>query len=256
MRAGIRLEQKVEIGIAEPPPSDLGPLILSYLPLVRSVARRIHGSLPPHSGVELNDLIQAGHVGLVDAGRSYRRDSKVPFPAFARYRIRGEILDSLRKLDGASRGLRKWQKKVDARASALLASLQRPPTDEELSESLGVELSQLRSRRQELHWVSGSSAPTERVVAEWQFRSCPEGMPDAIRARQERRQFLQSAVGSLQSRAREVILLYYNGEMTMKQIGAVLNVNESRVSQIHKGALATMADALRSSGILSTSDLG
>ncbi len=256
VRIGIDLAQKAEGGSVAEPPGDLSALILDYVPLVRAIARRIHGSLPPHSGVELNDLIQAGHVGLVDAGRSFRKESRVPFPAFARYRIRGEILDSLRKLDGASRGLRRWQKKLDACAAELSDTLQRQPTDEELSESLGVDLAELQTRKRELFSITSSCGSSEQETPEAQYRSPPESMPDAIRARDERRTFLHHAVETLHSRAREVILLYYDAEMTMKQIGEVMHVNESRVSQIHKAALASMANALRSSGVRSSSDLG
>src|SRR5438270_6810217 len=94
--------------------SDTLELIHGNIPLVKSIAKRVYGSLPGQAGVELNDLIQAGYVGLVNASRSYRSATQVPFSTYARYRIRGEIIDSLRKLDGASRNLRSWQKQMDA----------------------------------------------------------------------------------------------------------------------------------------------
>lgn len=240
-------------------PAAVEKLVLQYLPLVKSIARRVFTSLPPHIGVELNDLVQAGYVGLVNASRSYKPDVKVPFATFARYRIRGEILDSLRKLDCASRNLRQWQKQMEAKSRDLSATLHREPTDEEISESLGVEISQVRGKKLALRFAgacAGTANNTEDAEKYWQEQaSAPETRPDAMRARQEMKQVLAVAIHSLPVRSREVIVLYYSNELTMKQIGEVMRVNESRISQIHKVALQIMARSLRSSGIASSTDI-
>ncbi len=240
-------------------PAAIEKIVLQYLPLVKSIARRVFTSLPPHVGVELSDLAQAGYVGLVNASRSYKPDIKVPFATFARYRIRGEILDSLRKLDCASRNLRQWQKQMEAKSRDLSASLHRDPTDEEISESLGVEIAQVRDKKLALRFAgacSGTANTSEDSEKYWQEQaSAPETRPDAMRAREEMKQVLSVAISSLPLRSREVITLYYSNELTMKQIGEVLRVNESRISQIHKVALQIMARTLRSSGISSSTDI-
>jgi RNA polymerase sigma factor for flagellar operon FliA len=209
--------------------------------------------------VELNDLVQAGYVGLVNASRSYKSDVHVPFGMFARYRVRGEILDSLRRLDGASRKLRYWHKQMDVKSRELCATLHREPTDEELSESLSMEIAELRKKKLALRLATICSTSTSSSEEPERFRQeqacAPESRPDAIRARQQMKQVLAVTIHSLPVRSREVIILYYSNELTMKQIGKVMRVDESRVSQIHKGALQSMARTLRSSGILSSTDL-
>jgi len=131
-------------------------LILSCLPLVDSIARRMHGSLPPSACVELHDLAQSGLLGLVSAGRNYEPSAAVPFSIYARYRIEGEMLDSLRRQDLAPRKLRRWQKQVSAARQELTASLQRLPTEEELCDRLMVSAVEMRSRTLEL---SRANAP-------------------------------------------------------------------------------------------------
>ncbi|MDQ6708531.1 MAG: FliA/WhiG family RNA polymerase sigma factor [Acidobacteriota bacterium] len=240
-------------------PEEVDKLVLQYLPLVKSIARRVFTSLPPHAAVEVTDLAQAGYIGLVNASRSYKADTKVPFATYARYRIRGEILDSLRKLDCASRNLRQWQKQMELKSRDLSASLQRDPTDEEIGEGLGIEIAQVREKKLKLRFAgacSGAMAGGDDPDKYWQEQpSAPDTRPDTMRAREEMKQVLALAIHSLPNRSREVIVLYYSNEMTMKQIGEVLNVNESRISQIHKCALRIMARTLRLSGISSSTDV-
>ncbi|MDQ6677057.1 MAG: sigma-70 family RNA polymerase sigma factor [Acidobacteriota bacterium] len=234
-------------------------LVIEYLALVRVIAWQIYGSLPVHASVELSDMIQAGHLGLVNASHSYRTGNQVPFASYARHRIRGEILDSLRRMDSASRGLRRWQRRIETETRNLSLSLKREPTEEEMSQRLGVEIDKLRQRRLAL-WRSSSCSSTSVLSEESPnsslFRlTTLDGEPDSIQRRRELRQFLSRAVAILPPRSRKVVLLYYLRNLTMKQIGAVLLVNESRISQIHKHALKTMARGLRSAGVRCANDI-
>jgi len=234
-------------------------LVLTYLPLVRAIAWQIYGSLPLHAAVEMSDLVQAGHVGLVDASRSYHPGVEVPFAGYARHRIRGEILDSLRKLDSASRGLRRWQRRMEAETRNLTISLSREPSEEEVSRGLGIEIDDLRKRRLTLWYTSSCSLPPVRssdsddCSAATQAPS--EASPDRLHRHRQMRQFLSRAVAVLPPRSRKVVLLYYLQNLTMKQIGASMGVNESRVSQIHKNALVKLARGLKAAGVKTFQDI-
>ena len=234
-------------------------LVLQYVSLVKAIAWQIYGSLPAHAAVELNDIVQAGHLGLINASKTYRRDAQAPFASYARHRIRGEILDSLRKLDSASRNLRRWQRRMESESHDLSCALQRDPTDEEISERLGVDISKFRKKRLDL-WFTASCAATpwsgeEEPGAPPEWASGRDGMPDVIQEKKQMREFVLEQVSDLPPRSRRVILLYYRHNLTMKQIGRLLHVNESRVSQIHKSALRTMASGLREAGIRSVADI-
>ena len=196
---------------------------------------------------------------MVNASQTYRTDLQVPFASYARHRIRGEILDSLRKLDTASRNLRWWQRRIEGEAHDLSLTLNREPTDEEISASLGVDISRLRKKRLAL-WHSTSCSVSQIGHPERERPStatipAEDAMPDCIQEKRQLGQHLQKAVATLPLRSRKVILFYYLHNMTMKEIGLMLKVNESRVSQIHKSALQAMARGLRASGIRSGADI-
>ncbi len=237
-------------------------LVLQYISLVKAIAWQIFGSLPRHASVDLNDILQAGHLGLVNASRSYRADFKVPFASYARHRIRGEILDSLRKLDTASRNLRLWQRRIESETHNLALVLGREPSDEEISTSLGVDVSRLRKKRLAL-WHSASCSVTrasdQNAAQERDAQPVADpaevAMPDCIQQKRQLADFLRRAVAVLPPRSQKVILDYYLHNLTMKQIGHMLQINESRVSQIHKSALHLMARALRASGIRCVADI-
>jgi RNA polymerase sigma factor FliA len=224
--------------------------------LVRIVAWQVYARLPQNSGIELTDLMQAGFLGLLRARQTYRPDRDVLFLVYARFRIRGEILDLLRRLDGAPRSIRRWQRAVDTGSRELTTRLQRIPTDEEVSESLGIKIDTIRKNRQVLCAASrGADFPGQSRddqpcrTPEWV--ATLDTTPDAIHERKESLYALLNCVASLPARARQVIVLYYRHGMTMKEIGTVLRVNESRVSQIHKAALEQMWDGMHSAGITS-----
>ena len=222
--------------------------------LVRLIAWQIFSRVPKHASVEIADVLQAGHLGLLRARASYKKDSDVPFPIYARYRIRGEILDMLRRLDSAPRSLRRWQRDIEMKSRDLSLQLQRVPTDEEISVSLGAEIGKIRKNRHALWSASMDNELPRRAdensqVKKQDWTASPDWMPDVIQERKESLRILLGSIAALPPRSRQVVLLYYQRDYTMKQIGAVLCVNESRVSQIHKTALRAMSGILQSAGI-------
>ena len=223
------------------------------------MARRVRAAIPSFASIELKDLIQAGNVGLVNAVRSYSTESGVPFELYAKFRIRGEMLDTLRKLDAASRTLRSWQRRIHRTVMDLSFRLQREPTEEEISRHLGMELDRLRQKNLDIRAaaaVTRSSHRTDRLEETTQEQPGPsEARPDVQQSDLERRKIMMFAVNQLPERPRQVILMYYQQDYTMREIGKILQLDESRISQIHKGALRRIAESLRMTGIHAATDL-
>ncbi len=230
-------------------------LILDHLPLVTAIAVRVHENLPVH--VELDDLIHAGVMGLFDAATKYDANKMVAFPAYAKHRIKGAILDSLRQLDWASRDLRRRHKQIELVTQELTTRLSRTPTPNEIASEMGMSLSRWKALMIDLRNL-GLLAAQSRAIPDQDERPAQdlpcarEQHPDSLFARGELRSKLSTAIQTLPARYQQVVTLYYDRDMTMKEIGTVLGVNESRVSQIHKSALARMQSALCTSGIASS----
>jgi len=228
-------------------------IVLDHLPLVRAIAVRVHENLPVH--VDLDDLVHAGILGLFDAAKKYNPGKKVAFSSYAKHRIKGAILDSLRQLDWASRDLRRRHRQIEAATRELATALQRNPTQAEVAEKMGVGVERWRQIMMEMRnvgLISSSSRPADQEDAPPpEFPAEPGTQPDNMWAREQLRVHLRTAMQTLPERYRKIVLMYYAKEMTMKEIGGVLGINESRVSQIHKSALEKMAAALQSAGITS-----
>lgn len=226
-------------------------VVLENLPLVKAIAVRVHENLPVH--VDLDDLVHAGILGLFDAATKYDPDKLVSFSSYAKHRIKGAILDSLRQLDWASRDLRRRHKQVEAATRDLSATLQRTPTESELAAKMGVEVDRWRQMVLDLRnigLVSASTrAPEQDDLPAPDFPSKPETQPDNMCARHQLGELLKGAMTRLPERYKKVVVLYYTNELTMKEIGSAMGINESRVSQIHKAALEKMATALEEAGI-------
>ncbi len=226
-------------------------IILEHLPLVKVIALRVHENLPVH--VDLDDLVHAGVLGLFDAVDKFDPSKQVQFSSYAKHRIKGAILDSLRQLDWASRDLRRRHKQVEAATRDLASELHRTPTEAEIAERLGVEVDRWRQMARDLRNVGLISASTRSTdhpdLPAPDFPSAPDTQPDSMCAREELRQVLGQAMKTLPERYQKVVVLYYTNELTMKEIGGMLGINESRVSQIHKAALEKMAAALQQAGI-------
>lgn len=229
-------------------------VVLDHLSLVRAIALRVHENLPVH--VDVDDLVHAGILGLFDAAEKYDANKQVAFSSYAKHRIKGAILDSLRQSDWASRDLRRRHKQVEAITRELSGILQRAPTDVEIAERLGVEVDRWRQMMVDLRNVGLISASTrggdQEDLPAPEFPCKPDTHPDSICAQSQLKMVLGGAMKTLPERYQKVVFLYYSNEMTMKEIGGVLGINESRVSQIHKSALEKMAVVLHSTGIHSS----
>lgn len=227
--------------------------ILEHLPLVRAIAVRVHANLPVH--VDLEDLEHAGILGLIDAAAKYDPEKKVTFSNYAKHRIKGAMLDSLRDLDWASRDLRRRQKQAEQITRQLTAVLHRAPTEEEIAGKLGVDVNRWRQILTEMHnstVISGSSrVPDQEDLPAPEFPAKQDTRPDYMFVQEQLRMLLKDAMHALPKRYQRVVVLYYNRDMTMKEIGRLMGVNESRVSQIHKSALEKMAAVLEENGIRS-----
>jgi RNA polymerase sigma factor for flagellar operon FliA len=243
------------------PPSDLGEvaggqrmtseqekLLLEHLPIVRFLARRIHERLPQH--VELDDLVSAGVVGLMDAFSKFDPNKKVQFRSYAQFRIRGAILDSLRTLDWSPRDLRRKGRAVEEAIRTLTQRLGRAPHEPEVAAELGIALEEYQTLLGDLKGLEIGTLHVERSEdsGEEELAYIP-GRPDedplfrCLRGEMEER--LTDAIANLPDRERLVMTLYYYEEMTMREIGLALGVVESRVSQIHASAVVHLRATLR-----------
>lgn len=216
-------------------------MLMENLPQVNYIARRIHDRLPSH--VLLEDLVHAGIVGLLEAIRNFDPSRNVKIKTYAKLRIEGAILDSLRDLDWGPRDLRKKGRQVEQAHQKLRGTLERAPSETELAEELGISLKALQDLLLELRGLDLGSL--QALVAEGgreedvykYLPNSPEEDPLHICLESEMKQCLAQAVGELPERERQVLALYYHEELTMKEVGAVLGVGEGRISQIHSAAL-------------------
>ncbi len=228
-------------------------IVLDHLPLVKAIAVRVHENLPVH--VDLDDLVHAGVLGLFDAATKFNPTKEVAFSTYAKHRIKGAMLDSLRQLDWASRDMRRRHKQVETATRELSLSLSRVPTEAEVAEKLGVDVPRWRQMMIELRNVGLVSASTRANENEDlpapDYPSGPATQPDNMCARRQMRSVLNVAMRTLPERYQKVVVMYYTNDMTMKEIGGMLGINESRVSQIHKLALEKMQSALQNNGIAS-----
>ena len=219
-------------------------MLLEQLPQVRYIARRIHDRLPSH--VLLDDLVQAGILGLMEALSKFDPSKNVELKTYAKHRIQGAILDSLRDLDWSPRPLRKKARQVEQAHQRLRAQFGRPATESEVAIELGIELKELQKLLGDLRGLDLGSLQDEfnESGQERESLAAPtqglEQEPYELCLQGELRNLLSSAVGDLQPRERQVLSLYYFEELTMKEVGAVLGIGEARVSQIHSAALVRL----------------
>ena len=226
-------------------------IVLEHLPLVKVIAIRVHEGLPLY--VELDDLVHAGVLGLFDAVDKYDPAKNVALQSYAKHRIKGAILDSLRELDWASRDTRRRQKHVESVTRNLTARLGRLPAEQEVAEEMGVTVDRWRQILMELRTMGpiSVSARTDQDPDREEPPAKNEFRPDRMAERHQLKVTLARAIECLPERYQRVVFLYYSNDMTMRQIGNLMGVNESRVSQIHKTALKKMAVVLESAGIRS-----
>jgi len=222
-------------------------LLMEHLPTVRYLARRIHERLPQH--VELDDLVSAGVVGLIDAFSKFDHRKKVQFKSYAQFRIRGAILDSLRTLDWSPRELRRKGRAVEEAIRTVTQRVGRAPSEQEIANELDLTLIEYQTLLGDLKGLEIGSLHMERSEdsGDEELAYIPGALEEDPLFRclkGEMKQRLADAIDDLPEKERMVLTLYYYEELTMKEIGLTLGVVESRVSQIHSSAVLRLRVAL------------
>ena len=231
--------------------SDREQQLMDYLPLVKYIAGRVAIGLP--KSVELDDLINAGVVGLIEAHNNFDPGKGVKFESYASMRIRGAILDELRAIDWAPRSTRAKSREVERTISALQNRLGRSPAEEEIAENLDMSLEDLYKLMDDLssttllsldEFTYGSDDNKQvALVDTLQSQDKSDALTDL--ERQEMRNLLVESIGLLTDQERLVIALYYYEELTLKEIGQVMELSESRVSQIHTKSVLSLRAKMR-----------
>ena len=224
-------------------------LVNRYLPLVRFVAEKVHRRLPP--GVDLEPLIQSGVVGLLEALKRYDPKRGVDFEVFARYRIQGEVMQCLRSLDWVSRSVRAWGRKIEATRARLAGELVREPNAEELARALEIPLETFYRVDQQLNDATLLSLEDLSLSSESDWERSQEKQPHSgfidplsFVENKDMVEKLASAVEGLPDRERLVVTLYYHEELTLREIGEILDLSEGRICQIFGQAVARLRVAL------------
>ncbi|HKT48406.1 MAG TPA: FliA/WhiG family RNA polymerase sigma factor [Candidatus Acidoferrales bacterium] len=229
-------------------PAERQKLLTENLPEVRYIARRIHDRLPSH--VPFDDLVHAGILGLIDAVDKFDPSKNVQLKSYARFRIRGAILDSLRQMDWSPRNLRRQARRIEDANRELSSVLGRSPTEAEIAARLGMALEDFQQllgdlRGLDLGSLQGQSEESGGEDTQAAIATRPDEDPFHLAFRSEVRSLLAQAIESLDDKERQVLGLYYLEELTMKEVGIILNIGESRVSQIHTAALIRLRSQLQ-----------
>lgn len=231
---------------AQPVAASQAHLIVEGLPFVEALARRMASSMP--NSIDIGDLVQDGVIGLIDAAHRFDEERGIKFATFAERRVRGAMIDALRK-DAWPRGVRRQRRELDAAREALRRELGHEPSMADLAARVGSDEKRLSRTIVRINTIEAtsplatgertdeSSLPTALVPSE------PDS-PHRAYEKTEMRERVRAAIQTLPWRERKVIGLYYYGEVTMKYIGAQIGVNESRVSQLHARAIRRLRDAL------------
>jgi len=218
-------------------------LILTYAPLVKFVAGRVGASLPSH--VDEQDLVSYGLLGLIGAIERFDPDREIKFETFAMARIRGAIIDELRSLDWVPRSVRTRARQIERAITALEKELMRAPTDIEIAKKLGVTSDELEDSLHEISrssiaaldelWSPSAGGDQIALIDTIEDEFGPD--PELSLEQTEIKEALAESISSLPEREKLVVTLYYYEELTLREIGEVLGVTESRVSQLHTKAI-------------------
>ncbi|HEY0061134.1 MAG TPA: RNA polymerase sigma factor FliA [Telluria sp.] len=227
--------------------ADKNNLLTEHMPLVKRLAHHMKAKLPP--SVEVDDLVQAGMIGLLDAITRYEETQGAQFETYAVLRIRGAMLDELRNSDWLPRSMRQNMRKIEAAMSALQQKLGHPPTESEVAKSLKLSLADYQDMLsdggghqlvyyEDFHDAEGNDSFLDRYAVDDAdpLRSLMEG---------DFRQAVIDAIDALPPREKILMGLYYEEELNLKEIGAVMGVSESRVSQLHTQAVSRLRASLR-----------
>ena len=225
------------------------PRVVASLPFVEQLARRVAATMP-HS-IDIGDLVQDGVIGLIDAAHRFDESRGIKFETFAERRIRGAMIDALRK-DAWPRGVRRQRRELEAAREQLRRELGCEPSLADLAAKMGSDEKRLGRTIVRINAIESTSPLAsgenldESTLPAALIPSEPE-QPDTAYEKSETKDRIRAAIESLPAREQKVIGLYYYQEATMKQIGAEIGVNESRVSQLHARAIRRLRDALAGS---------
>ena len=226
-------------------------VIIRYSPMIKYVANRIAMRLPPH--IEVDDLISVGVLGLMDAISKYDSSRGAKFKTYAEFRVRGAILDELRAMDWVPRSIRQKASSVDKVVQSLQVKLSRSPEDQEVAKEMGISLEQFHNTLNETKSIPVFSLDDLGIAKDsgeqQSLLDCLAGKADADPQTQirltELKEIIAKAIDTLPEKERLMVSLYYYEELTMKEIGAVLEITESRVSQIHSKAVYRLRTKLK-----------
>jgi RNA polymerase sigma factor for flagellar operon FliA len=229
-------------------------LILNYSPLVKYVAGRLGSGLPAH--VDEGDLVSYGLLGLIGAIERYDPERDVKFETYAIARIKGAIIDELRAMDWVPRSVRSRAREIERAIGELERKLHRAPTDEEIAKKVGITVSELEdslteisrssiAALDELWTVSSSGGDQIALIDTIEDTDAPD--PQSSLSATEMREAIGEAIARLPEREKLVVTLYYYEELTLREIGEVLGVTESRVSQLHTKAILRLKSRLSGS---------
>ncbi len=232
-------------------------LILTYAPLVKYVAGRLGSGLPAH--VDEGDLVSYGLLGLMGAIERFDPTREIKFETYAISRIKGQIIDELRAMDWVPRSVRARARDIERAIAELEKKLERAPTDEEIAQKLGITTDELEesltdigrssiAALDELWTVSGGDGDQVALIDTLEDEGAPD--PQSALSVTEQKEALAEAIALLPEREKLVVTLYYYEELTLREIGEVLSVTESRVSQLHTKAVLRLKAHLASAGAL------
>jgi RNA polymerase sigma factor FliA len=232
-------------------PAERDQLIIRYAPWVKFIALRMAAKLPSH--IQAEDLISAGIIGLINALDKFNPAREVQFKTYAQIRIQGAIKDELRALDWASRSMRQKVKRLEHAYAILEQELGRPPASEEVANSLGIEMDEFEEM---LDDVKGTSLVSLEELGQGPASEDKTNFLEALLTREDQdplevlnlqdlKKALSLAIGELPEKERLVLSLYYFEDLTMKEVGKVLNLTESRISQLHTQTVLRLRSKLK-----------
>jgi RNA polymerase sigma factor for flagellar operon FliA len=243
--------EKAIVGRGNLSPDERDQLIIRYAPWVKFIALRMAAKLPAH--IQAEDLISAGIIGLIDALDKFNPAREVQFKTYAQIRIQGAMKDELRSLDWASRSVRQKAKRLEQTYATLEQDLGRPPSSEEAASSMGINIQEFEEL---LDDVKGTSLVSLEEIGQTATNEDKSAILDALLTRQDQdplemlnlqdlKKALTLAIDELPNKERLVLSLYYFDELTMKEVGKVLNLTESRISQLHTQAILRLRGKLK-----------
>src|SRR4051794_5234126 len=223
-------------------------LVMEHVPLVKILAQRLAHRLP--SQVEVSELISTGLLGLIDAASRYKPSTGVPFDAFARRRVQGAMLDSLRDLDWAPRSLRRLRRDVDSAMNTVRRRAGREPEEAEIAAEMGLSMPEYEKALEQLRVldigvIRPLDAPDEDGGSRLELLIDQSEGASVQLERKELRVHLARAIEQLPERERHILAPHYEEELTLAEIGAVIGVTESRVSQLRSLAVSRLRTILR-----------